>query len=348
MSGIQKLPCLIYNELGKDSIILIVLYFIIDLLAMIVFYLFAQKLKDKKSLDGKFKGAIGVFVKFILILLCVYFFIQALIFYEAVQDLFSHILFDNLSWTLFSLFLLFAIYYLASLDLKIIGRSFEIYFFIIITSITILTVMGAFQSDFTNIFPVQTILNHNYFSALKNFNLWFGDYMLVFFLSINTKGTTLRRTLRSYVLTMIVILFLYYEFYGIYFEYSAIQPSLVSVISEQTLLGIDIGRPEWFCILIAEIGAVLSSAVCFYLSTRIAKNVFTKIKYNYILFFWIVAMYIIDVMYLVDLNSKENFFLGFMDTFVITIKIIFFAILLVASMYFYSKSAKKKVKYEKI
>lgn len=345
---IQKLPCLIYNQLEKDSIVLILLYFVVDILAMIVFYLFAQKLRDKKSLEGKFSGVVGFFIKIPLILLCIYFFLQSLIFYEAIQDLFSHILFDNLSWTLFSLFLLFAIYYLASLDLKIIGRSFEIYFFIIITSISILTIMGVFQTDFTNILPLQTIKNHNYFEAFKTFNLWFGDYILVFFLGVNTKGTTLKRTLRSYILTMIVILFLYYEFYGIFLEYSSIQPSLVSVISEQTLLGIDIGRPEWFCILIAEIGAVLSASVCFCFSTRIAKHIFPKFKYNYILIFLVLAMYFLDIIYLVDLNAKEIFFLDYIDIFALMLKIIFFAVMIGFSLYFCSKTAKKKVKSEKV
>lgn len=341
---IQKLPCLMYKFLNKDTVFLFAIYLIIDILGIIVAYLFAEHLKKNDILNFKRPSFFNFIIKICLIFSGFYFLMQSMLFYEAIQDLFSHVLFDNLSWTLFSLFLIFAIFYLASSGLKIIGRNFEVYFWIILISLITLSIFGAMHTDFTNIFPLQTLKDRNFIEPFKTFNLWFGDFILIFFLNLKSNETKLKFTLLSYLGSMIFVMFLVLEFNGIFYEYTPMQSSLISIISEQALLGVDIGRVDWFCILISEIGAVLCSALCIHFASEQVRVIFPKADVKIIIFIITIALYLVDVLYLVDTNAKEVLFMSFADIYSLVLKVAIFIMLVAVNLHFYFKNSKKKVK----
>lgn len=341
---IQKLPCFMYGALNKDAIFLALLFLVIDTLGLIATYLLANKIKENNILNLKKTSAFNFFIKLGLLVFAIYFLLQSMLFYEAIQDLFSHILFDNLSWSLFSLFLIFAIFYLAGSGLKIIGRTYEIFFGVIVVSLLVLAGFGALNTDFSVIFPLQTIKNANFFEGIKSFNLWFGDYILIFVLAVNSRGIKLKNTLLCYILSMFFVVFMYFEFYGIFHNYSTMQPSLITIISEQALLGVDIGRVDWFCILITEIGAVISSALCINIANRSINIAMPKLKPYWSLGFLTLTIYILDVFVLVDMNAKKIFFLGFTGVFAIIAKCIIFAMIIAVCLDFYFKNREKKVR----
>lgn len=347
---IQKFPCLVYQFLDKDSVLLIVIFAFIELFG-VIFAFYLAKLMKKNNLSRNIgSGFYSVLLRVCMLLISLYFFMQSMLFYEAIQDLFAHVLFDNLSWTLFSLFLVFAIFYLASSGLKIIGRNYEIYFGIIVVSLIILSMLGAMHTDFTNIFPLQTLLTKDISHAMISFNMWFGDFVIIFFLAINSNKIKLKYTLLSYIGAMAFVVFVCVEFYGIFYNYSAMQPSLISIISEQSLLGMDIGRFDWFCILITEVGTLLCSALCLCLAGKGVKSAFPKLNKNIVLFVFSIALYLIDVLYLVDTNSKEFLFLNFADIYSLCVKIIVFLGLMVVNLHFFvkNKNKDKRREYEKI
>ena len=49
------------------------------------------------------------------------------------------------------------------------------------------------------------------------------------------------------------MLFMTISFFGVYRDYTALQPGIISSITEQSMLGMNIGRVDWFLILFAEI-----------------------------------------------------------------------------------------------
>ena len=340
---IQKLPCFMYSFFDKDTVFLALLFLVLNILGIIATYIFAKYIQKNDIMNFKRLNIFKFLINIALIIFAVYFLFQSLLFYEAIQDLFSHILFDNLSWTLFSFFLLFAIFYLAGSGLKIIGRTYELFFMAIIVSMLILTGLGALHTDFSAILPLETLKNANFFEGLKSFNLWFGDYILVFILAINTKNTKLKNTVFSYIGSILFVCLLYVEFFGIFQKYTPIQSSLISLLSDQSLLGIDIGRLDWFCILIAEIGAVLSCALCVNLANRSINIAMPKLKPYWSLLFLIISIYIADIFFLVDMNAKKLFFIGFTGTYAIVAKILIFALLILVCWHYHSKTQKKKV-----
>ena len=181
---VQKLPGLVYSFLQKNSYILFIVYFLLDFIGVILAFFILKMLKKNNFLKSQKGAAVKFFVKLGLFFVAVYFMLQGTLFYEAIQDLFSHILFDNLPWTLFSLFLIACIFYLASSGIVNIARNFELYFLIIIFSYVGLSVFGAIHTDFSNILPLSDIKFVEASKHFVDFNIWFGDFFLILFLGL--------------------------------------------------------------------------------------------------------------------------------------------------------------------
>lgn len=330
---IQKMPCILFNYLNKDSYIIFLLYLLIDFFCVIFAFFLAKKINKYKIDTLSNNNFLDILLKIGLIFTAIYFLFQCVLFYEAIQDLFAHILFENLSWKLFSLFLLGCVFYISSFDYDNIGRVGEIFFPIIMSSLVLLLVMGSLNVDFFTILPFQTIKNADLLSAFKNFNIWFGDFFLIIFLGSKSDKIKIKTTLITYVYSMLFATLFVITFIGRYQNLSALQPSVISVLSEQALLGIDIGRIDWFLILMAESGTVICSGLCLCIAKKSLSAAFKQVKENYFLIGLTTIVYFLDIDYLVDLNLKEEFFFKFSANFTLYIKLIIMIIMAIKIIY---------------
>ena len=119
---VQKLPSLVASNLGKDSYLIVLAYLVVNILLILLAFYILKKTKNKslnqtKSVVAKF------FVKIFMIFVVVYFLSQSLLLYETIQNLFAHVLFYNLPWTLFSLMLTVTVFYLAQTGITNIARK---------------------------------------------------------------------------------------------------------------------------------------------------------------------------------------------------------------------------------
>ena len=99
------------------------------------------------------------------------------------------------------------------------------------------------------------------------------------------------------------------------------KPSLISVLSEQSMLGVNIGRVDWFFILFAEMGTIISAGACLCFAKKSLSFAFPKIKKSWILIALIVAIYFIDIFYLVDIHTQKKLFIDFMKYISLGIKL---------------------------
>lgn len=338
---IQKMPALLAGRLGKDGYLLLLFYFILNILFIMIAFLVIKYVKKFKENGNK-----PVVFRFFEILMlagsAIYFMMQCLLLYESIQDLFSDVLFDNLSWALFSLLLIFALYFLASSGLKNIGRVIEVFFLVITVSLVIISIFGGTQTDFSSILPFESVNFRSIFDAYIPFNLWFGDFFFVLFFGNFCDGVKLKWTLLSYCLSMLFCLLLFVEFYGIYGILSPAQSSLISVLSEHSMLGVDIGRIDWFFILFAEIGTVLSSALCLYVAENCISKILPKIKKSWIYLLLLILLYFSDVYLFVDLNTKMRLFMGFGSTFSTIVKSFVFAFSIISCVLSNAVNSKSK------
>jgi hypothetical protein len=115
----------------------------------------------------------------------------------------------------------------------------------------------------------------------------------------------------TYALAMGFVMLLFLEFGGLYGDYVVMKPSLLSTITEQSLLDLNIGRVDWFLILFAEIGSVLSCGTCVYFSKKCMEFAFPKAKKLIVLSIICLALYLINVFYLVDTHTRILLFMKY-------------------------------------
>lgn len=308
----QKLPSLVAGELGKDSWLFFLIYSLINIFGILLVFVILRKV-DLKTVLKQSKNKIFNILRFIvMIITLLYFLVQAILVYEHIQGLFANTLFDSLSWPFFSLFLLFAVFFLAHRGVENLALNYELYTWIIVVSLVFLSIFGTTQTDFSVILPLETVNFNSLLSKLQMFSCWFGDFFLVLYLGIKAKDIKLSKTLFVYVLSMLFMSFLVVVFIGIYDKVAPLAPGLISVISEQSLLDLSVGRIDWFLILFTEIGAILTCALNLYFANLCLQSAFPKARPFYLKIFNIIVLYCLDIFILVDLNAKIKFFCGFM------------------------------------
>lgn len=308
----QKLPSLVTGELGKDSWIFFLVYTLINIIGIVLVFLILKHLDIKTVLKSSKNKIFNIFRFVLMIMTLLYFLVQALLVYEHIQGLFANTLFDSLSWSFFSLLLIFAVFFLAHRGIENIALNFELYTWIIVVSLVLLSIFGATQTDYSVILPFETINFEKILSKLQMFSCWFGDFFLVLYLGGKARDIKLSKTLFIYTLSMLFMTFLVVVFIGIYDKVAPLAPGLISVISEQSLLDLSIGRVDWFLILFTEMGAILACSVNLYFANLCLHAALPKAKPIYLNLFNVFVLYVLDIFVLVDLNAKVRFFCGFM------------------------------------
>ncbi len=329
----QKLPCLIYGELGKDGYLLFLANMLINLLLICLVFFVLKKLKSETFGLSNSKRKFSFLKSILMFFAAIYFLSQALLVYEHIQALFANTLFDNLSWALFSLLLLFAVFFLSHRGIENIALSFEIYFWLIIVSFVLIALLGSGHTDFSVILPLKTIDFPKVIKNIPRFSFWFGDAILVFILGFKSKEIKLSKTVLIYGLTMVFMSVMVVEFYGMFGEYSVIQSGLVSVLSSQALLGLNIGRIDWFLILFVEMGAILTCSVYLYYSNECLKSSIPKANPFTLSLVIIAILYLADVFYFKDMSVKISFFQGWASWICFGLQILILFSLLIASWF---------------
>ncbi len=330
---VQKLPSLISKTLEKDIFAVVIAYFLINLILICFAFYILKKTKNFSINKHSNNLFIKILKPLLLIGIAVYFLSQTLLLYESIQNLFSHVLFYELPWTMFSLMLAFAVFYLAYTGIENISLNFELYAGIIIVAYVVISIFGGTKTDFSTMLPFSTLSVKKVFSAVVDYNIWFGDFFLILFLGKHTPHAKLKWTTLVYTVSMLFIALLYIEFYGIYEGYTPMKPSLISVLSEQSMLGVNIGRIDWFFILFAEIGTILSAGACLYFAKQSLCFAFPKLKSRYACILLTVVIYFVDIFYLVDIFKQEELFSKILPVAMLIVKFTVFIILLLIAIF---------------
>ena len=342
MTKMQRFPCLLFAEFGKDGYLIIFIYAIINLLLIFLAFFIYKHLNREKFKKNKF--FIKLIKNFCLIITSAYFFIQALLLFEHVQNIFADTLFDRFSWAIFSLLFLFAVFYLAKTGIKNIALNFELFMIIIVGSISLISVLGITHADYSFILPLETINLADFATKGFEFNVWFGDFFIILYMLFHTEKAKLSKTILCYGFSMLFLIFLTITFFGVYRDYTALQPGLISSITEQSMLGMNIGRVDWFLILFAEIGTILSCGVCFYFSNKSMCAVLKNIKPLYIELAIAILFYIMNVFVLVDKFIVKEFFFGFGAILSLSLKIIALVLFLIGAIKHYYQKENRNMK----
>ena len=260
---VQRLPSLISTNIARHGWLAFLVMGVLDILFLILTLCFNKKAKNRTTYEICENAGGKVYAKIMFIILAVYFLLNSLLPYEAVHDLFANILFDKLSWNVYGIALALTVFFIASRCLKNIGRLAELLFYIIAISFLILLILGAVTTNYWHILPITEINVSSFIKTCLEYNLWFGDFLLIYIFvgKIKQEKKPLGwPCVLLFSLTVLFISFAYIVYYGLYENLSINQNSLISSISQFSLLELDIGRIDWFLVLFFQISTVISSS----------------------------------------------------------------------------------------
>ena len=320
---VQRLPSLTASHLGRHGYLFFLVMGLIDTLMLLVCLGFNKLAGHRTSTYILLeKTGSAWFSKPIFILFAVYFLFNALLPYEAIHDMFASVLFDNLTWEIYSLLMVLTVFFMASRGLKTLGRLYEIFFYLIIGSFAILLCMGAATTNFARSLPLCDLNVASFAKTCFEYNLWFGDFLLIYMFVGKIKqddGYLGWPIILAQVISTLVLSFAYMVFYGLYQNLAPNQNSLISSISLYSLLGLNIGRVDWFFVLFFQIGAVLcagtylfASAYCLYevLSRHHLKGVtqsgFLKGEDKKAKKMMFILLFLVAVIYVADTNLFKS------------------------------------------
>lgn len=340
---LQRFPTLLFSEAGKDGYLIILLYAFINIIGICLAFFIYKFFNREKFKYGKRNLIFKFLKKLTMFATSIYFLIQALLLFEHVQNIFADTLFDRFAWSVFSLLFLFAIFYLAKIGIKNIAINFELFASLIVGALVIISVLGVSKADYSVVLPFETINVGNILSKASKFNVWFGDFFIILFMLFHTNKPKLSKTILIYVISIVFIVFLVITFGGVYGDYAAMQSGMISTISEQSMLGLNIGRIDWLLILIAEISTILSCSVCIYFSNKNLCATFAKIKPIYLAIVIAVMFYVMNVFVLVDKFIVREFFFGIGGCLSLGLKLFTTVMLLLITLRdYFSKKQKKE------
>lgn len=294
---VQTLPSLIAGDLGRFGWLYFLVLGVIDVL-FVLLALYINNMANGKTLYEMLEVTIGrLGAKIVSILFAGYFIFSAILPYEALHNVFANILFEDLSWPLFSILLVLAVFYLGSRGLKTIGRVSELYFRIIAICFIALLAISFSTASLNRLLPLRELNVGTFALTSFNYSFWFGDFLLVLMFMGKVKQSKklpLKMSL-AFICEIILIVIAYIIFYGIYGNLTLYQNNMITDISEFSLLNLEIGRLDWFLMLGVQTSTIIACAVDIYLASYNFAKVFDIKKSYKVTIFAVAIVYLLDV-----------------------------------------------------
>ena len=247
----QRFPALIAKDYGNNGWVYLLLMLAFDLLFLWLLVSSLAKLKDKTFFE-LIEDKLGKVAKTIICaIVALYFFFKSVVTYRGTHEFFANMLFDKLSWFYFSILFALLLIVMVGGGLNNIGRSAELYSYIIAFGLITSIILGMLKVDLLNIMPIMDV-EFGLFAKNSIKHLpWLGDYLIVLLFIGNVKidKNPVKPIMVSYIVTSLLIVSVYVIFYCINESLSVYQANSLSAITQYSLIGLGVGRPDWFLVL---------------------------------------------------------------------------------------------------
>ncbi|MBQ8430455.1 MAG: GerAB/ArcD/ProY family transporter [Clostridia bacterium] len=263
------LPSLISFKSFNDTWIVFLFSLFIDL----PFVLLITYLINKLDVDifTFLQGKIGRFLtKIIAILVSVYFAFRALDIISQSYVMFDNRMYIDLNKYIFFAIMVVAVCYLGSRQLNSLGRTLEIFIYVIVIALVISGFISFGGANFSNLLP---IFNSGYMNVVKNtffHNFWFGDFLmlLLFVGKIKVEKNTTKTILFSYLIGCGVVIYFVLIFISVFNRTAPLHTSAILEISEFKPRLLSEGRFNWIIDILCPLFSICIIGVYSYLSVN--------------------------------------------------------------------------------
>ena len=333
---IQRFPALLSQEFGNMGWLFVLLGLVIDLPFVLIALRISSLTKGKtvfQALSLRCGKPIAIAFAIIGSLFLV---IKMGAPYKGTHEFFISAIFDNLNWEWFSLLFVVFLIVVAAGELNRIGRTAEILWLFAIIGFVGMTVLGSLTASFSNLLPISNIAAKSLFKGIKIFNQWTTDFVIILFFIGRVKENKFKTAIIStYVITLLFSCFFCTIFYANFSHLSTIPDVAISAVIEFSLLGVSLGRIDWFLALLSMSSSVLTlgffacaatecfcdattlpkkyvaialGSICYFLDTKIFTSpaIFVNYYTNYITYFVLATNYVVIPLIWLLLELTKN------------------------------------------
>ncbi len=304
-------PALISKFAGINSYISTAGSFIIDLLmvAMVVYVLKKFPNKTFKEIMSETYGV--VVTKMVFSVLFIYLFIKTILIMKEAHTYFQDTLFDDFSLTMFILPIVASSLFMASKNLKALGRSVELIFFIVLIGVLLMIIIPIEKIDVFSIFPILEDGLGPIGETIGKTAFSFGDHLLLALMIGKVRmGKDKTSKIFYYALaTAIFVVVLNIVFISLFGNTGINQQLAVSDVPLHSTNPTTIGRLDWLSIILWIVTLLMQSGIFMFFTVDTFIEVTTLNKNLSVL---IVSVMITIILYVLSLNLAKmiEFFLS--------------------------------------
>ena len=280
---VQRLPALLCDDFGRDSYIAIFLFFAIDFLILMLVLSVYKKLGNDSIFEYIDKNAGRFWLIVFCVLTIIFFMFKGLIAYKQIHEFFANTLFNRLPWKYFGLIFIALLILMVGNGLKNIGRTVELYIYIMAFCIIAIIMLGTFTADYLRLLPFLDINVDETAPLLIKYSCWFLDPIILLYFAGRVKEDK-PHIKRGYILTHLIcallVVFGTATFYAVNEYMVGFQSNGLTALTEYSLIKLGIGRPDWFLVLFVNIANIIVASLLLYIVAESFSKIINK-KVNY-------------------------------------------------------------------
>lgn len=291
ITKLMLLPTLMSHISGRDSYISVFLLLVVDILILLLI-LFVINKYPKDDFNQILKSVFSMpAAKVILFLFGLFFLFKGIPFILEQKQLLENTFYERFPFVITFLIFFIIIFFVASSGAKTIGRTSELFWFIILISFILIIMFSFSQANFSNILPIAYNGARPIFEgSLKNV-YHFGDYIILFaFMGKIDKDKSFKKVVLVAGLIAALVIFVFIIYTAIFGDVAVRQTYAITKISKYSLAMSELGRFDFIAIILLLAGAVFFSAVTLYCSAEMFRLCFNLKERKYPLIVLIVIM----------------------------------------------------------
>ena len=271
---------LMYDKIQNDIWIVVLALMTLDLLFL--YLILKAKSKTKLPFIECLNRTIGKILTKVVVFSCMLFFLVKLLFILSESYFFlNYILYDELNQILLVVCFLIVWSYLTYGGLTNIGRTIEVFFFPVIVGLIVAVLVGVFQSDYLNIFPILKNGISPVIDTAFTYCFWFGDYLFALFIIDKSEFSKkdIKSTMTYVIIGIFIVTFIILTFVGLFDLTGHRHFSALSEIAQVPPEFAGFNRIDWIIVLFFTIAQFFQTTLYFYCVYFIISKL-TKIKYK--------------------------------------------------------------------
>ena len=344
ISKVVILPSLLTNGVDRNCWIVMLILFCVDFI--FIYLLLKINKKDiNTTLKEKMQKIFGkAFTSAFYILIGIILLIKLTVSLHEIFVFFYDVLYVNLAWITVLIPMFIYICYIAKRRLRNLGRSLEIYGFLILVCVFIAIFDGLKSMQFTRLLPLFTGNTINILNVSFNYTLWFGDFLYLFFILGNVRAEKDfdKKMIKTWLIGVGISLVVLIAFYGDFGNVAPLKRVAIIDMTQHTPRLNSSSSFVWLATFLWAIGGIFEigflsflTSESFALSLNLKDN-----KKLYVIIGMLVLVLFILVLTSFRLIQLLNFITLYFKYYIFAVQYVF--VLVVSLIMFFSMKQRRK------